>query len=635
MEFQPQDHYMRIATGCPEVALADVETNIDRIKNIYDQALAENAALVVFPELSVTGYTIGDIVQNQKLLADAKSGLAELTEMTKDTSTAMVVGLPLQVGNGLYNCAAVLAEGHIKGIVPKQNMPNYGEFYEQRWYKKWDQADASIVLNGDEIPFGNNFLFDVGGVLTGVEICEDLWVRDAPSRLQAEQGALVIVNPSASNELVGKASYRRQLVAQQSASLMVAYAYASSDPSESTMDVVMSGHQMIVENGRIIEERKPLSINEKRLHVADIDIDHIKHDRLRDNNFANRIGAQVIKCTVEQPSFDPEPKVIRDPFMPANETAEARTERFDSIINIQAMGLAQRLRATRNAKVVLGLSGGLDSTLALLVAAESAKILGKKPGEVITTLTMPGMASSDRTQSNAQKLAEALGVANEVIPIADIVAEEFKALGHDGKTQDITYENVQARARTELLFNYGNKNGGIVLGTGDLSEIALGWCTYNGDHMNHYNVNASIPKTLVRHLVRFVSEKPGFENAKAILEDIIDTPVSPELTTTTEGEITQTTEDIVGPYELHDFFLSHLIRWGDEPDKIRFLANKAFAPDYTTDEIDHWLGEFFRRFTNSQFKRSVMPDGPKVGNVSLSPRGDWRMPSDMSNALFS
>lgn len=634
MEFQAHEHYMRLATACPEVELADVKTNVERITDLYDEAVENNVSLVVFPELSITGYTIGDIVQNQKLLNDAEAGLVRLADKTAETSTVAVVGLPLRVGNGLFNCAAVLARGEIKGVVPKQNMPNYSEFYEGRWYQKWDQPDTMITVDGTDVPFGNGLLFDVGGITAGVEICEDLWVRDAPSRLQAEHGAIVIANPSASNELVGKANYRRQLVSQQSARLMAAYAYASCDPSESTTDVVMSGHQIIAENGRIVSERKPLSFDDERLHLADIDIDHIQHERIRDNNFVTRLGATVVACTVEQPVFEPKPSVVRDPFFPANESVEARTERFDTIIGIQAMGLAQRLKKT-SGKVVLGLSGGLDSTLALLVAAESARMLDKKPGDIITTLTMPGMASSDRTQTNAQKLAIALEIPNEYIPIEGITKEEFQALKHDGITQDITYENVQARARTELLFNYANKNGGLVLGTGDLSEIALGWCTYNGDQMNHYNPNATIPKTLVRHLVRFVSQKPEFTEAKTILEDILDTPVSPELTTSTEGEITQTTEDIIGPYELHDFFLTYLIRWGDEPDKIRFLANIAFAPDYDSDEINHWLALFLDRFTKSQFKRSPMPDGAKVGTVALNPKGDWRMPSDMKPALWS
>ncbi len=634
MEFEAHEHYIRLATACPEVEVADVTSNVDQIKALYEQAAEANTALVVFPELSITGYTIGDIVQNQKLLNDAETGLANLATATANSSTVAVVGLPLRVGNGLYNCAAVLAQGEVKGIVPKQNMPNYSEFYEQRWYQKWEQTDTTIVVDDNEVPFGNDLLFDIGGVTTGIEICEDLWVRDAPSRLQAERGAQVIANPSASNELVGKANYRRQLVSQQSARLMAAYAYASCDPTESTTDIVMSGHQMIAENGRIIAERKPLSLDTDRLHIADVDLDHIQHDRLRDNNYVTRLGAQVVKCIVDRPAFVPQPNVIRDPFFPANESAEAQTERFDTIINIQAMGLAQRLRKT-SGKVVLGLSGGLDSTLALLVAAESARMLGKKPGDVITTLTMPGMASSDRTQSNAQKLAEALNIPNEYIPIGDITREEFQALKHDGLTQDITYENVQARARTELLFNYANKNGGLVLGTGDLSEIALGWCTYNGDQMNHYNPNATIPKTLVRHLVRFVSQKSEFKDARPVLEDILDTPVSPELTTTGSGEITQTTEDIIGPYELHDFFLTYLIRWGDEPEKIRFLANIAFTPDYESKEIDRWLELFLSRFTKNQFKRSPMPDGAKVGTVALNPKGDWRMPSDMSPQLWT
>jgi NAD+ synthase (glutamine-hydrolysing) len=622
-----ESNYMRVATACPEVTVADIATNTERIKDLYSEAADASAALVVFPELSITGYSLGDLVQNRQLLANAKTGLSELARVSGFHRTAMVVGLPLAVGDALYNCAAVVADGEVKGIVPKSNMPTYGEFYEKRWYQEWDQPNTEVEVAGQTVPFGTDLLFDIKGTKVGVEICEDLWVADPPSRKLAENGAQIIANPSASPELIGKADYRRSLVGQQSARLVLAYLYASSDPSESTIDVVMSGHQLIAENGRILAERTPLS-DESRLQLADIDLQHLEHDRRRDTNWATKTGAQIIRCGIDPNRFTPDLKLNKYPFLPP-EGGPERGARLDRIIAIQATGLAERAKNSHQERVVLGLSGGLDSTLALLVAVEAAKRLGKEPKDFIHAITMPGEASSDRTQSNAVKLAESLDVPNTQIPIGKLSQEQLLALGHDGETQDITYENVQARLRTSILFNYGNKEGGMVLGTGDLSEIAQGWCTYNGDHMSHYNVNASIPKTLVRHLVTHLATKPAHEASKAILEDILDTPVSPELVSLQPGQISQETEDIIGPYALTDFFLYYLIRWGDAPDKIEFLANQAFKDDYTPQEINEWLGSFLKRFTQNQFKRSAMPDGPKVGSVALSPRGDWRMPSDI------
>jgi NAD+ synthase (glutamine-hydrolysing) len=631
------DSYLRVATACPEVAVADVDTNVARIEECYQEAVEKNVALVVFPELSITGYTIGDLVQNRRLLNMAAKGLTELAGTTAEQPTTMVVGLPVAIEGAVYNCAAVVAEGEVKGLVPKQNMPTYGEFYEKRWYQAWHGPNIAVEMltaNGEtkQVPFGRDLLFDIAGVKTGVEICEDLWVADPPSRNLAQHGALIIANPSASPELVGKSTYRKELVAQQSARLILAaYAYAGSDSSESTMDVVMGGHQLIAENGKIRTEREPFATDDSRLLIADVDIDHALHDRRRDTNWVNKIGMQVIKCATSRSQIDPRPYLVTDPFWPEGELPAGREKRLQSIIDIAATGLAQRLKSVGNERVVLGLSGGLDSTLALLIASRAAAIINKKPREVINTLTMPGMASTHKTQNNAQRLANKLGIPNEVIDIEDIAKLELEKLSHDGTTQDVTYENVQARARTELLFNFGNKNHCLVLGTGDLSESAIGWCTYNGDHMSHYNVNTTIPKTLVRHLVRFMSERTEFSDVKEILQEIIDTPISPELTQATDGEISQKTEDIVGPYILHEFFLTYLVRWGDEPAKIRLLAEKAFKDLYEPEEINHWLGVFFDRFTKNQFKRSVMPDGPKVGSVALSPRGDWRMPSDLPN----
>jgi len=628
--FNPNQAYLRVATACPEVSVADVETNLERIAAFYDEAVSQGAALVVFPELSISGYSIQDLVQQNSLLKKAEVGLIKLADKTENLSSAMIVGLPLRVGNATYNCAAVLAEGKVKGLVPKQNLPTYGEFYEKRWYQSWDNENTTVVIDGQEVPFGNDLLFDIDGVKTGVEICEDLWVLEPPHIKQAQNGALITVNPSASPELVGKAVYRRDLVRMEAAKMIGGYIYAGCDWTESTMDVVMGGHQIIAENGRILAERRPFDDKQTTL-LADVDVEHLQHDRSRDTNFANKIGMQVVSTTVGRPEFIPNPNVNPHPFLPGGETDEQRGERLQSIIDIQAHGLARRIKTQNLRKVHLGLSGGLDSTLAFLVAIRASQIIGRKPKDVIRTYTMPGKASSDRTQNNAVDLADLYDIPNEVIPIDQLSENMLEAIGHELDEQDITYENTQARMRTAILLNKANQLGGIVLGTGDLSEIALGWCTFNGDHISHYHVNAGVPKTLVRHLVHHVADQASNPAVKKTLLDILDTPVSPELVAEQEGKISQKTEDIIGPYELHDFFLYQLVRWGDSPDKIRFLANQAFTDIYTDTEINKWLGEFLKRFAFSQFKRSVMPDGAKVGSVALSPRGDWRMPSDLVN----
>jgi NAD+ synthase (glutamine-hydrolysing) len=628
--YQPKDSYLRIATACPEVAIADVHTNVSRIKELYSDAHDQDVSLLTFPELSLTGYTLGDLVNQTSLLDQAKSGLSELAEATQDKQTAMVVGLPLQVGNRLYNCAAVLADGKVQGIVPKQNLPTYNEFYERRWYDTWQEPATTVEVADDEVPFGNNLLFEVGGVTCGVEICEDLWVLRSPSINLVEQGAMVIANPSASPEQIAKAGYRRELVALQSAKMMGAYAYAGCHTSESTAEVVMGGHQLIAANGQVAAERKPFG--RERLIVADVDIEHLELDR-RKQHAASTAGAMVVKTMVRRQQENLRAHIDRNPFLPP-ESASDRAERFEAALNIQAHGLAMRLSKGGQKKVILGLSGGLDSTLALLVAHRAAGILGRDAYTMIDTLTMPGPASSDDTQSNAQILAKELGVQNTVIPIERLVNAELEALQHDGSTQDVTYENIQARARTSLLFNYANKHGGLVLGTGDLSEIALGWCTYNGDQQSHYNVNASIPKTLVKHLVRHVAEQPEYASASRTLAAILGTVISPELTKAEGDSISQSTEDIIGPYELHDFFLYHVVRWGEPAAKIQYLAEKAYAGAYSPEEIHNWLGVFVNRFVRSQFKRQNQPDGPKVGSVTLSQTGDWRMPPDMNNAAI-
>lgn len=622
--------YLRMATACPEVRVSDVDTNVARITSLYAEAVAAGVAIVVFPELCVTGYTLGDVVLQQVLLTAAEQGVARLAARTAGHSTCMVVGMPLQVGNGLYNVACVLADGRIQGIVPKQFLPSYAEFYEKRWYQRWTAGVTTVAVADQQVPFGAELLFAVHGVPFGVEICEDLWVHQSPSHALVDAGALLICNPSASPELVGKASYRRQLVALQSAKTVAAYAYAGCDWHESTIDVVMSGHQLIAANGRMYAERPPFARG-AALTWADIDVDHLRHDRRRDSNRGTRPDYHTIAWSAPLVAVTPQPQVDAHPFLPQSEDAHERHERLAHIINIQAHGLAQRIHATHGAKLHLGLSGGLDSTLAFLVACRAAEILDTPVQTLLATYTMPAVASSERTQHNAVTLATLYGVTSTVIPIADLVAQQLMSLGHDGVTQDVTYENVQARLRTSILFNMANLHGGMVLGTGDLSEIALGWCTFNGDHMSHYHVNAGVPKTLVRHLVAHVAD--GAPAAiQACLHDILATPISPELTTSGDGSVSQKTEEIIGPYELHDFFLYHFVRWGDPPAKIAWLASHAFAGVYPHEVISRWLTVFVRRFVGSQFKRSVMPDGPKVGSVALSPRGDWRMPADLYNA---
>lgn len=626
LPYQASDSFIRVATGCPEVAVGNIATNVARITEIFTEAAEGDASLVVFPELSLTGYTIGDLVQQRTILKGAEAGLLQLATETQGSSTAMVVGLPFAHGNALYNCAAVLSDGRIQGIVPKTHLPNDKEFYEKRWYQTWDSQEIIDVQIGEQtVPFGSDMLFKIGDAQLGIEICEALWRPQPPSGRLAESGATLIANPSASPEHVGKSTYRRGLVCQQAARLAVGYVYASADSSESTTDIVMSGHQMVAEQGRILAERPALSMNQ-RLTMADIDTDHIHNDRLRDTNFVNA-SLPVIDCGIAPEQIDLRRYVDPHPFVPSGPERETTLQ---EIIDIQSQGLATRLRNTHIEKVVIGLSGGLDSTHALIVAVHAAQRLGVAPGELITTITMPGEASSEHTQSNAELLAKALGIPHEVRPINGLTQNMLAAIGHDGTTQDVTYENVQARLRTSILFNRANQSPtSLVLGTGDLSEIALGWCTYNGDHIAHYNVNASVPKTLMRHLVDYAKELPAFAAAKPVLQSILDTPVSPELVRSGSEGISQETEDIIGPYELHDFFLYHLIRWNDAPAKITYLANQAFEGSYSTEQINHWFEVFLKRFTESQWKRSVATDGPKVGSVSLSPRGDWRMPSDM------
>jgi NAD+ synthase (glutamine-hydrolysing) len=623
-DYQPSNDFIRVATASPEVAIADVPTNLSRMTDLYMEAVEQNVSLVVFPELSLTGYSIQDLVGLPSLQNAAKEGLAHFAETTKDTQTVAIVGLPLTVQNATYNCAAIVAEGTILGIVPKQNLPTYNEFYEKRWYQAWDteRENITVRIHGLAVPFGTKQLFRVADQLVGIEICEDLWVSRQPSIELASNGATLIANPSASPETVSKASYRRQLVAQTAGRNTLGYIYASSDSSESTAEIVMGGHQLINELGTNLAERAPFTAIQ-RLMVADIDTQHIAHDRQHSTNFPNEFTITPTETTIKATQTDLRRTIDADPFIPKG-SAEEIAERLDTILNIQATGLAVRLKTSGIKKVILGLSGGLDSTLALLVAVRASDQLSLQPSDLVHTLTMPGVASSERTQSNAMKLASSLGIPNEEIPIAELSKAQLDAIHHEGE-EDITYENTQARIRQALVFNKANQVQGLALGTGDLSEIALGWCTYNGDHMSHYNVNASIPKSLVRSLVRHASARLP-EDARVILADILDTPVSPELVGDGTA-ITQETEDLVGPYELHDFFLYHFLRFKEPKAKIGYLATKAFENRRTPEEVQKWLDVFFARFYQNQWKRQAMPDGAKVG-LSLSPKGDWRMPPE-------
>lgn len=622
-DYQPKTDYIRVATATPEVAIGDVATNLSHIKELYDQAVSSDVSLVVFPELSLTGYTIQDLVAQPTLLRNAQNALLQFADYTAANNTAAIVGLPFAVGNAIYNTAAVVSAGKIRGIVPKQNLPTYNEFYEKRWYQTWDdQPNITLTLKDQTVPFGRDQLFRIDDQLVGIEICEDLWVPEQPSIQLVANGATIIANPSASPEAVAKASYRRSLIANTAARNVAGYIYASADQTESTAEIVMGGHSLISELGTTLAERAPFT-KPQRLMIADIDTQHIANDRFKTTNFPTRHEITPAETHVSRVQNDLLRSIDPEPFLPKGSAEEIR-ERLDTILNIQATGLAMRLRSADIQKVVLGLSGGLDSTLALLVAIRAADILEKQPGDLIYTLTMPGIASSDRTQNNAMKLAKLLNIVNEEIPIATLADAQLQAIGHKGE-EDVTYENTQARIRQALVFNKANQINGLALGTGDLSEIALGWCTYNGDHMSHYNVNASIPKTLVRSLVRHASETLP-DDARAVLTDILDTPVSPELTGNGKG-ISQETEDLVGPYELHDFFLYHFLRWMEPKEKIGYLAVKAFEGRREPEEIHKWLDVFMQRFYRNQWKRQAMPDGAKVG-ISLSPKGDWRMAAE-------
>ena len=637
--------FYRIAAAVPVLKVADPAFNSAEIVRCAKMADAEGAAAVLFPELSITGYSCGDLFHQALLLEAALEGLFGIAEAMKESDMLVTVGLPVRFRSKLYNCAALIQRGEVLGFVPKTFIPNQREFYEKRHFASGADIIGKAVLDnprhgggGHSIPFVNRFCFG-GKIHAGVELCEDLWAPVPPSLELAAGGCTLLLNPSASNALVSKSLYRRALVSQQSARSMAVYAYASAGVHESTTDTVYGGHAMVAENGVLIAENKRFQ-RESELTYADVDLKRLEIQRLNEGSFQEfsfREGDLCSSAIVNAPSaLRPLDglryrKVPPLPFVPGSR--EDRDEACEEIFHIQCAGLAKRLESSRAEKAVIGISGGLDSTLALLVVSETFGMLKRDPSGILA-ITMPGFGTTSRTKNNSSALAHLLGAELREIDIRDACLQHFKDIGHDSKTLDVTYENVQARERTQILMDTANRERGLVIGTGDLSEIALGWSTYNGDHMSMYAVNCGVPKTLVRHLVSWYAEQKGGEMRK-VLEDIVATPVSPELLPADgDGSIVQKTESILGAYELHDFYLYHFLKYGAEPEKLRFLANYAFNGKYDAAEIDRTLKLFLQRFFSQQFKRSCIPDGPKVGSISLSPRADWRMPSDASAALW-
>ncbi|HIX10131.1 NAD(+) synthase [Agathobaculum sp.] len=629
-----QDGFVKIAAATPDLRVADCAYNASEIVKQAKQAAAKGAHLVVFPELCLTGYTCGDLFLQRTLLDGALAALDTVRRETAELNAAVVVGLPLVQQGKLFNVAAVLCGGKIEGVVPKQFIPNYSEFYEARHFVSGAGVPfQTISLLGQDTLFagGEPLVFqcaDMPEFTLGVEICEDLWVADPPSTRLAQAGATVIVNLSASDEIIGKASYRRDLVRQQSARLLCAYLYADAGFGESTQDLVFAGHDLIAENGALLAESR---LFDRGVIYADIDVQRLTHERRRMNTFVTEQNPMVAALPVHPGANDLTDRTFpRTPFVPASKAL--RDERCEEILSLQATGLATRLRHTHAKTAVVGLSGGLDSTLALIVLVHAFDMLGLDRKGILA-VTMPCFGTTARTKGNAEKLADAYGVTLQTVDIKAAVDQHFSDIGQSKDDLSVTFENGQARMRTLVLMNLANKTGGMVVGTGDLSELALGWATYNGDHMSMYGVNASIPKTLVRYLVAYEADRTMGELSD-VLYDVLDTPVSPELLPPKDGEISQRTEDLVGPYELHDFFLYYMLRFGYPPRKIYRIARKTFAGAYDDATIKKWLVTFIRRFFTQQFKRSCLPDGPKVGTVTLSPRGDWRMPSDACAALW-
>ena len=625
--------FLKAAAAVPQVKVADPVFNAAQAEKLLREAAREQTELVVFPELSLTGYTCGDLFLKSSLVSAAEKALTDLLARTCQLKTVFVVGLPVRAGSVLLNAAVICCGGEILGVVPKTYLPNSGEFYEQRWFSSaltWNGQE--VELCGQLVPAGTDLLFEVAGAKIGVEICEDVWATVPPSSLAALQGADVICNLSASDALVGKHDYVRQLVAQQSARCRCGYIYVSCGFGESTTDVVFDGNALVYEDGTLLAHSQRFS-NQAQLVSTEIDVERLRIERAASSTFRTDSACETLEPYLVVESGLPAPKkpfvltrsVEPLPFVPHGEKLE---ENCRDIFNIQVMGLLTRLTAARVKTAIIGISGGLDSTLALLVTVRAFEKLGW-PRKNIIGVTMPGFGTTDRTYQNALNLMKNLGVTRREVNIQKACLQHFKDIGHDEKIKNAAYENAQARERTQILMDLANETGGLVVGTGDLSELALGWATYNGDHMSMYGVNAGVPKTLVRSLVSWISTQEKTA-VKRVLEDVLATPISPELLPAKNGKITQKTEDLVGPYELHDFFLYHFSRNGFGPGKILYLAQYAFKEKFPTAVIKKWLMVFFRRFFAQQFKRSCLPDGPKVGSVGLSPRGDWRMPSDAS-----
>ncbi len=631
-----RDGFVKVAAGTPKIRVADCRYNAEQIFTLMREAAAQGVRVLCLPELCLTGYTCGDLFLQDTLLSGAEEGLSTILEATKNLDMVTALGMPVRFNNKLYNCAAVIHKGEVQCLLPKTHLPNYGEFYEKRWFSPWEPGRFAGVRVGEVyVPITDRQIFAFDGIpdlVLGVELCEDLWAPEPPSAALARSGATLILNLSASDETVGKAGYRRSLVTGQSARLVCGYVYADAGEGESTTDLVFTGHNLIAENGTLLAERRFAT----GLTISEIDVARLAYERRRMTTF--QLPAEQERCPSISLELEPSTTTLTryvspTPFVP--EDAAGRAERCDEILKIAALGLKKRIEHTRAAAAVVGLSGGLDSTLAVLITAVAMRLLDRPASDIIA-VTMPCFGTTDRTRDNAVELAGRLGATLKRIDISEAVKRHFKDIGQSMEDHDVTFENGQARERTQVLMDIANQVGGMVVGTGDLSELALGWATYNGDHMSMYGVNASIPKTLVRHLVSYVcGDKAESEpELSHVLADILDTPVSPELLPAVNGQISQKTEDLVGPYELHDFFLYYAIRWGFPPKKVLRLAEHAFGRTYDRATILRWEKTFYRRFFAQQFKRSCLPDGPKVGSVTLSPRGDWRMPSDAAASLW-
>ena len=627
-----KDGFVSVACGTPKLRLADCNYNAEQTFTMMRKAEKAGAKVLVLPELGLTGYSCGDLFYQDTLLRSAEEALSTVLTATRNLEVVTAVGLPLRVNNKLYNCAVIIQKGAVLGVVPKTHLPNYGEFYEKRQFAAAPEENGTVTLLGKSVPFGNKLVFrcaNMPDLALGFEVCEDMWAPCSPAVELAAAGATVIGNLSASNDIIGKDSYRRQLVTMQSAKLLCGYVYSSCGEGESTSDVVFGAHQMIAENGTMLAERR----FDGGLLVSEIDIQRLAYERRRTQMFDRTPEVWEVPFSLTVSPTKLTRYVAPMPFVP--EDKSDRDERCREILLLASLGLKQRLEHTGAKTAVVGLSGGLDSTLAVLITGLAMKMLDRPMTDIIA-VTMPCFGTTDRTKNNAVILAEKLGTTLKTVDISASVRSHFKDIGHDMEDHSVTFENGQARERTQVLMDIANKNGGLVIGTGDLSELALGWCTYNGDHMSMYAVNCTIPKTLVRHLVGYLARDNAEKDRelKDVLEDILDTPVSPELLPAVQGQISQKTEDLVGPYELHDFFLYYMLRWGFSPAKIYRLAVYALGKQYSREVILKWLKTFYRRFFSQQFKRNCVPDGPKIGSVAMSPRGDWRMPSDAKVNLW-